>query len=745
MEAPIIEVKRSTHWLKTLMLVAGVVILAAGQLLLSVGRWFSLDENGDTFRTLEETSCNLIPICRLNLRYPSIFGLALVILLLALVLLGLVLRQSALRTTHDVEWTTALTAVKPGRWHMLSGGFALAALAVTVVNVQAALLTEDRFPDPLLWFVAILLAGSAFYCWDRGSRRQTALSRSEIIGLVAYLVLLLSLGLVYTLPALQSSAARVMLVLVAALILLACWQVKLIDGMTVVWVMIAVTGLAVYTYNINSWRYSWIGDEYSFYNTASGFLTNPSDFKNILDARGVYDSHPVFSSVIQAASMSVFGVNIYGWRFSEMLMVFLSAPAIYVLVRQLKGRWAGILAVVVFVSAPPIVGFAHIGYNQLQALPGFTAMLAFAVLALQRGSRLAVFLSGVGAAFAFYAFSVAIPLIPLPLLLVGLWVLWPTSILPFKRRLINGILFGGVFVVAVLLMASPRLLNTTWLNQAASNTILSHSEISGMTNPLFQQIVPNAVYLLSASLTFNDNSHYVSGAHSDPLTSALLLVGIAGLMAIVTRRCVAAWLLISFLVTTFFVGGLVPYPYPSNTRGFMEVVFYAIFAALGAAYVGETLLEIGLRFSPLLARTAFAAIALVIVALNGYQFFHLSNLELVRMPTAMVVREFELSPPGTTFYYVAQESNDQNLLLLLNIYHFDTNRLKPVMGDNPLQVLRAVERDAVPPYRVLFMTGWSDVQRWLDAAQKVWPGRPFEFEQDDSGVLAIKVIDVPAE
>ncbi|MEO8392999.1 MAG: glycosyltransferase family 39 protein [Chloroflexota bacterium] len=737
-EAPITEVKRRSRWLKLILFVLGISALIAGQGLVSATHW--IRPVPDEFEALTSAGCKLVPTCDLGGHYPPYFGLALVILLVALGLLGLAVRRSALRVTRDAGGSTSFPAIKPGRGRILFWGFALAAVATTVLNVNTALTAENHYPEPLGWLVAILFGGSAFYCWDRAHQRAAALSRAEILGLLAYGVLLCSLGLLYSLPMLQLVVQRVIFALVVALIMLVAWRMKLISSTAAVWVIIAVVGLAVYTYNINSWRYAWIGDEYSFFNEASTFVSGNGRF--LLDSRGVYDLNPVFSTFIQAGSMELFGRNIYGWRFSEILMVFLSAPAIYMLVRQLKGAGTGLLAVVVFVSAHHLLALTHVGYNNLQALPGFAAMLAFAVLALKRQSRLAMFLCGVAAAFTFYVYGIAIPLMPLPLLLLGIWTLWPSRE-GLLHRLVGAGLLTLVFMTGLLLTALPRAFNLVWLNDLAAKTV-SDSEMKDLTNPLFQQVIPNAIYVLGASLSFDQNSHYLSGAHSDPLTSALILAGIAGLIAVAMRRRVAIWLLLSFLLTTFIVGGLVPYPYPSNTRTFLEVPFYAIFAALGAAYLGEALSEIGLRFSPLLAGITFAATALAVLALNGYQFFHLSELDNPRTPPAMVVRELELSPPNTTFYYAAEVADDQNLVMLLHIYNFDMTYWKPILGDDPIQALRDVRHSAIPPYRVLLMIGGKDWQAWYDAARTIWSDRHIESDIDESGVPSIHVVDVPA-
>jgi len=78
--------------------------------------------------------------------------------------------------------------------------------------------------------------------------------------------------------------------------------------------------------------------------------------------------------MVQAATLSLYGGDLYSWRINGMLMVFLSAPAIYLLVRQLKSSNAGLLAAVLFVSAHHLIGFSRPGYYALQIFPGAISM-----------------------------------------------------------------------------------------------------------------------------------------------------------------------------------------------------------------------------------------------------------------------------------------------------------------------------------------------------------------------------------
>ncbi len=274
----------------------------------------------------------------------------LLILLAAGVVLALTLRRTALRVTQDVDWTAPAPAVSQGRWRTLTRVFAVLAGVASALSVYTALLDERRNPDPLLWFAALVLWGITFYCIDRNSRRVSALTRAETLGLLGYLVLVILLGFVYHLAFLQALLPRVGFVVLAALVVFALWRWKRISGLVAVWAVIAVAAMALYSYNITSWRYSFLGDEYSFYNTATTYFGNP-DAPSIMDAQGVYDTHPVFSIFIQALGVALYGGDFYSWDIGSVLMILFSAPGVYLLARQLKGTTAALLAVIIYLAA----------------------------------------------------------------------------------------------------------------------------------------------------------------------------------------------------------------------------------------------------------------------------------------------------------------------------------------------------------------------------------------------------------
>ena len=85
--------------------------------------------------------------------------------------------------------------------------------------------------------------------------------------------------------------------------------------------------LAINLHDLQDWYYSAIGDEFLFYEHAKRIteegITRP------FSQEGVYNHHPVMSSVYQAVVMWVFGVDYLGWTFSSLLRATVAIPGIY--------------------------------------------------------------------------------------------------------------------------------------------------------------------------------------------------------------------------------------------------------------------------------------------------------------------------------------------------------------------------------------------------------------------------------
>jgi hypothetical protein len=84
---------------------------------------------------------------------------------------------------------------------------------------------------------------------------------------------------------------------------------------------IQFTTVVFYAKQIFNIQFSFIGDEYAFYNFAHDIALN-SAHPNPLALNGVYGEFPVLGSYYQGIFMKFFGSNIFGWKLSSIFIIF---------------------------------------------------------------------------------------------------------------------------------------------------------------------------------------------------------------------------------------------------------------------------------------------------------------------------------------------------------------------------------------------------------------------------------------
>ena len=125
--------------------------------------------------------------------------------------------------------------------------------------------------------------------------------------------------------------------------------------------------IALALYDLQDWYYSVIGDEFLFLEHARHIteegVTRP------FSQEGVYNNHPVMSSVFQAAVMWVFGADYFGWTFSETLNAALTIPGIYVLGHAIGGRKAALVSSVLFCFSHFVLAFPTLDTTAFHLFP----------------------------------------------------------------------------------------------------------------------------------------------------------------------------------------------------------------------------------------------------------------------------------------------------------------------------------------------------------------------------------------
>ena len=89
-------------------------------------------------------------------------------------------------------------------------------------------------------------------------------------------------------------------------------------------IVISAVFISLNIRDLDSWKYSAIGDEYAFYNSATHILDEGISEPFKPDA--VDNKHPVLSSVYQVAVMAIFGKSNEIWKLSSTLAIALAIP-----------------------------------------------------------------------------------------------------------------------------------------------------------------------------------------------------------------------------------------------------------------------------------------------------------------------------------------------------------------------------------------------------------------------------------
>ena len=377
-------------------------------------------------------------------------------------------------------------------------------------------------------------------------------------------------------------------------------------------VLVTAAFIGINSFDLTSWYYSAIGDEYAFFGEARR-IAEGGDF-NPFSQAGVSGDQPVLSSAFQALVMRLFGVDHFGWKLSSVLAVALSFPFFYMLVSRLWGRRTGIFATAILASSHLLFGYAHTGYNNVQALPITLAAFWLFFIGHDRQSWFLVFVAAAMAGLGFYTIYMG----RVGAIVLVIFVLLVYRARPPGRLLVPG-LIGGAFALAPLFVVNGWDVIGLMLNRSA---IGYEPAIAG--DPV-QRMLSNIPINLIA---FNYNvqpHHYVTGSLLAPATAVLAALGVGSLLAELPRRralFVVAWWSVGMMA----VGVFSPYPYVALSRIHYLVPCYALVAGLSLNYLVSAVGS--LRFLPrqrwAVLWVAGGGTLVLILGLNLYRFWEQS-------------------------------------------------------------------------------------------------------------------------
>lgn len=369
---------------------------------------------------------------------------------------------------------------------------------------------------------------------------------------------------------------------------------------------IAAFFIALNARDINHWYYSYIGDEFEFWNFARNI--NLYGLARPFSQDGVYGFNPVMSLAGKAAVMRVFGNDHFGATLSSVLTAAAAIPGVYLTAHLAgRGRTAAIAAASLFAFSHYLFALSHISYNNLDAMLPMSYAAGFFLLGVRRNSPLWFYAAGAAAGMGFYTHLAARA--TMPILIVAL-ALSP-SLIARSRAVWLG--FAAAAFPALIVNGAQAF---AWLFPQLAG---GYSE--AISGPFLDRVSDNVRNLFAFHYNIH-RSHYVTSSLMDSLSGGVAALGVG--YALGTMREHSSRLLLVWLAALFvFAALLSPHPHVPNTRMFLLLPPLAV---AGGVAVGRYAWVVASRLAPGRAseRAAWAlvgALLLTAFALNARQFW----------------------------------------------------------------------------------------------------------------------------
>jgi len=443
----------------------------------------------------------------------------------------------------------------------------------------------------------------------------------------------------------------------------------------IVWVF--NLALVLYSLYANRWSFATIGDEYAFFNTALEIAVKHdlwTILNNLFDGSAVYGTHPYLSSLIQALSMKLVGIDSFGWRFSNFFLSALATVFFYLFFKRFTSRSTALLAAIWLAASVYLMTFGKIGYNNLQALFALSVAMSAMGWAVQRRTNLAYTAAGLSLGLCFYVYPAALYIVPLPLLLLLFYN--P----PKNRQALQG---WAVMAAALVFCLLPLFVQPEYWQTKGMGLIFNNPEIVQSARSVSLHIFSNLVDAFYSFLYTPQEAHLVPVAYTDPLSAGLILVGMALVFKRAPQRRFLVYMLLCFFFLLITAGVSHDRRFPPTTRMFLLLPWFAFFAVTGLEWLVDQILSLKLVHW---SRSGLLALLMTsIVVLNLYLAYNLSlvrnnsnqTAEALFLRIAQNLQDFEpLRANPVTFLFL---TNDQwgidGLHTLLKAYPYPASSL----------------------------------------------------------------------
>jgi len=396
---------------------------------------------------------------------------------------------------------------------------------------------------------------------------------------------------------------------------------------------LSVIFFSLILFDVNSYYYSAIGDEYAVFDFARGIALGnipisfipESGYISVFSQKGVYDVVPVASSIFQAFIMKIFGIDHRGWIVSSIIIVLLSVWFFYFLVKDYFGRKIAIVSSLILASSHYLWAFTHLGYWNIQVFfPPLAAFFCF-FRGVKTKKIILLFLAGIFSGLGFYTYFSS----RLTILLLSLFLLWN-----FKQLIQHKKPIAAFFIGFILLIVPYFLIN----KEVVISQMFEHSAVGSTEIPNNERLAYFFKNLYGSFVAFYQNSktsHFVSGALIDPVTAAFFSFGLVQMILLWRKFYFVIICLIFALVT---VGGFSPYIDTAITRLLFLLPIIALISAFGLLRL-IALLSSKIRVISSSSYNLFLIITvLIIFILNANHFYYETPLRMHITPEALTIK-----------------------------------------------------------------------------------------------------------
>ena len=370
------------------------------------------------------------------------------------------------------------------------------------------------------------------------------------------------------------------------------------------WVLAA---LALFSFRLNHWMYSVVGDEYIFleYAETAALMPFAQLQKRLFNCCYVYGQHPFISSLFQAAMIKLTESATFGWRIANPLLCALSLPLFFSFFKTFVNRTTALTAVILLAGSAYLMSFSKIGYNNPTAFFGQALVLAATAWVLREESPESYVGLALAGGLCAYLYPAALYALIPPIILL----LFYKPPVHLRRVLLYALTAAIFFATSSLLLLQPQLVPARVMG-----TYYFTHPLNGSVMDLVQHIAKNFVLAFFSGFHISSESHFVVSGYLDPFTAGLSLIGLVLTTVWARRERFATVVWLSFFAMLFLAGVSHDRTTPPTTRMFMLLPWFALFAALAIQWLVTALPKFR---SP--ARYALLTLVLLTNVAQAYQ------------------------------------------------------------------------------------------------------------------------------